>query len=121
MNFITQKSLPRRTFLRGAGAAMALPMLDSMVPALRAATKAPPRLAFVYVSHGVIWDEWKPKKVGFDFDITPNLKPIQALKSQINILSGLSHLQADTQGDGSGDHTRASSAWGAGACPPFDG
>jgi len=111
MNFITQKSLPRRTFLRGAGAVLALPMLDSMVPALRGATKAPPRLAFLYVSHGVIWAQWKPKQTGFDFDITPNLKPVEALKSQINILSGLSHLEADTKGDGSGDHTRASSAW----------
>jgi len=111
MNFITQKSLPRRTFLRGAGATLALPLLDSMVPALRAATAAPPRLAFVYVSHGVIWDQWKPKKTGYDFDITPNLKPVEALKGQFNILSGLSHLEADTKGDGSGDHTRASAAW----------
>ena len=111
MNFITQKSLPRRTFLRGTGAALALPMLDSMIPALRAQTKAPPRLAFIYVSHGVIWEQWKPKKTGFDFDISPNLKPVEALKSQFNILSGLSHLEADTKGDGSGDHTRASSAW----------
>ena len=85
MTFLTQKSLPRRTFLRGAGAALALPMLDSMIPALRAATKAPPRLAFVYVSHGVIWEQWKPKKVGYDFDITPNLKPVEALKDQFNI------------------------------------
>ena len=111
MNFITQKSLPRRTFLRGAGAALALPMLDSMVPALRAQAAPPPRLAFLYVSHGVIWAQWKPTKTGFDFDITPNLKPVEKLKGQFNILSGLSHLEADTKGDGSGDHTRASSAW----------
>jgi hypothetical protein len=111
MNFITQKSLPRRTFLRGAGAAIALPLLDSMAPALRAAPAAPPRLAFIYVSHGVIWSEWKPKTFGPNFDITPNLKPVEALKDQFNIISGLSHLEADTKGDGSGDHTRASAAW----------
>ena len=110
MTFITGKSLPRRTFLRGAGAALALPMLDSMMPALRAATKAPPRLGFVYVSHGVIFDQWKPVTEGA-FELTPNLLPLKNLHGKFNILSGLSHLEANTKGDGSGDHTRASAAW----------
>ena len=111
MTFITKKSVPRRTVLKGLGAALALPMLDSMVPALSAQAASTPRLGFVYVSHGVIFDQWKPAKVGADFELTPNLKPLEALRGQFNILTGLSHLEADTKGDGSGDHTRASAAW----------
>jgi len=111
MNFITKKSLSRRTILKGAGTALALPFLDSMVPALSAQTKFTPRVGFVYVSHGVIWDDWKPKTLGANFELTPNLKPLEKLRGQFNILSGLSHLEADTKGDGSGDHTRASAAW----------
>ena len=112
MTFITKKSLPRRTFLRGLGATVALPMLDSMIPALTAqALKPTPRLGWVYVSHGVIFDQWKPTKLGGGFELTPNLKPLGKMQGQFNILTGLSHLEADTKGDGSGDHTRASAAW----------
>jgi len=111
MNFITKRSLPRRTLLKGLGATLALPMLDSMVPALSAQAATTPRLGFVYVSHGVIFDQWKPTKIGAGFELTPNLKPLEKLQGQFNILTGLSHLEADTKGDGSGDHTRASAAW----------
>ena len=111
MTFITKKSLARRTMLKGLGATVALPVLDSMLPALSAQTIAPPRLGWVYASHGVIFDQWKPTKVGKGFDLTPNLKPLEKLNGQFNILTGLSHLEADTKGDGSGDHTRASAAW----------
>src|SRR5579863_9551249 len=111
MTFITRKSLARRTMLKGLGAAVALPVLDSMVPALTAQTAPTPRLGWVYVSHGVIFDQWKPSKIGRDFELTPNLKPLVNVRGQFNILTGLSHLEADTKGDGSGDHTRASAAW----------
>jgi hypothetical protein len=63
------------------------------------------------VSHGVIWSQWKPTTLGQGFELTPNLKPLEKLNGQFNILTGLSHLEADTKGDGSGDHTRASAAW----------
>ena len=99
MNFITKKSVHRRTFLKGAGATLALPLLDSMIPALSAQVKLTPRVGFVYVSHGVIWDDWKPKTVGANFEITKNLEPVKHLSGQFNILSGLSHLEADTKGD----------------------
>ncbi len=111
MTFITKKSVARRTLLKGIGASVALPVLDSMLPALSAQTTAPPRLGWVYVSHGVIFDQWKPTKAGKDFELTPNLKPLEKVNGQFNILTGLSHLEADTKGDGSGDHTRASAAW----------
>jgi hypothetical protein len=111
MTFVTRKSLARRTMLKGLGAAVALPVLDSMIPALTAQTAPTTRLGFVYVSHGVIFDQWKPAKVGKDFELTPNLKPLEKMHGQFNILTGLSHLEADTKGDGSGDHTRAAAAW----------
>jgi len=111
MTFITKKRMARRTMLKGLGASLALPMLDSMIPALSAATPSTPRLGWVYVSHGVIFDQWKPTKLGYGFELTPNLKPLEKLNGQFNVLTGLSHLEADTKGDGSGDHTRASAAW----------
>ena len=110
--FITKKQLPRRTFLRGMGVTMALPLLDSMVPALSAkSVTATPRMGFIYVSNGVIQDQWNPSGSGPGFELSPILKPLAAVKDYINILSGLAHLQADTFGDGTGDHPRASAAW----------
>jgi len=110
--FITKKSLARRTFLRAAGTTLALPLLDSMIPALSAKSAKPnPRLGFVYIANGVIQDQWNPTAVGTNFELTPILKPFEPVRSNINVLSGLAHLQADTFGDGTGDHPRASAAW----------
>ncbi|HEY6341821.1 MAG TPA: DUF1552 domain-containing protein [Bryobacteraceae bacterium] len=112
MTFVTKAALPRRMFLKGVGTAVALPMLDAMVPALRAKTAPPtPRLGFVYISNGVIQEQWNPEMAGRDFELTPILKPLAPVRAQINVLSGLAHLQADTFGDGTGDHPRASAAW----------
>ena len=111
MNIITKKSLDRRSFLRGAGTMLALPMLDAMAPALSAAPDRIPRLGFVYASHGVILDRWQPATEGHGFELTPILSPLENVKHQINILSKLAHLQADTFGDGTGDHPRASAVW----------
>ena len=112
MNFVTKAALQRRTFLRGLGTTLALPLLDAMVPALSAKSVSPaPRLGFIYIANGVIQDDWNPRSVGPNFDLPPILKPLGALKDQVNILSNLSHLQADTFGDGTGDHPRASAAW----------
>jgi len=112
MTFITKKALQRRTFLRGMGATVALPLLDAMVPALSAASlKSTPRLGFVYAANGVVQSRWIPKTTGRDFELSQNLKPLESLRSHINVLSGLSHLQADTFGDGTGDHPRSSAVW----------
>ena len=109
--FITKKSLPRRTFLRGLGVTMALPFLDSMVPALSAKSAKPtPRLGFVYVPNGIIQEQWFPATAGA-FELTPILKPLAPVNGQFNIVSGLAHLQANTFGDGVGDHPRASAVW----------
>ena len=109
--FLTRRALPRRTFLKGAGVTVALPLLDAMVPALKASTPSTPRLGFVYVSNGVIQEQWNPATAGSSFDLSPILKPLDPVREYVNILSGLAHLQADTFGDGTGDHPRASAVW----------
>src|SRR5262245_47094219 len=109
--FITKKALSRRTFLKGAGVTVALPFLESMSPALSAAPIPTPRLGFIYIANGVIQKQWNPTTTGPLTDLPPILKPVEALKDQLNVISGLAHLQADTFGDGTGDHPRASAAW----------
>ncbi len=98
--FITRMAIPRRTFLRGLGTTLALPMLDAMVPALAAAPKPTPRFSFLYIANGVIQEQWTPTTTGADYALTPILKPLEAFRSEINVISGLAHLQADTFGDG---------------------
>jgi hypothetical protein len=109
--FVTKTALSRRTFLRGAGATLALPFLDAMAPALRAQAPPPPRLGFVYVPNGVIPDQWIPSTLGPGFDLPPILAPLSPVHDHLNVLSGLAHLEANTKGDGTGDHTRASAVW----------
>jgi len=114
MNFVMKKSLERRAFLRGMGATLALPFLDAMVPALSVSAKAlspTPRLGFIYIANGVIQEQWVPATTGKNFELSPILKPLEPVKSHINVLSGLSHLAADTRGDGTGDHPRSSAVW----------
>ena len=112
MTFLTRKTLTRRTMLKGMGASVALPLLDSMMPALSAQSKqAPMRLGFVYAAHGVIHSEWKPRQTGRQYELSPNLQPLEGVRDHFNILTNLSHLEADSKGDGSGDHNRAAGAW----------
>jgi hypothetical protein len=109
---IRRMALPRRTFLRGMGATLALPFLDAMVPALSAKAAEPAlRLGFVYVPNGIIQEQWFPSTVGTGFELTRILGPIAPLRDHVNIVSGLAHLQANTFGDGVGDHPRASAVW----------
>ncbi len=115
MQFITKKHLPRRTFLRsalGAGVVtkIALPLLDSMVPSMTAlaATAASPksRLGFVYIPHGAVMDKWTPAREGAGFEFTPILKPLEAHRDKVVVISGLAAIAAESQGDGGGDHSR---------------
>lgn len=91
--FITRKHLSRRTVLQGAGASIALPLLDAMIPAATAlaqtAAAAKPRLAFIYFPHGAIMDHWTPEKEGHDYDMSPILKPLEPFRSKLTIVSGL--------------------------------
>ena len=112
MTFLTRKMLTRRTMLQGMGASIALPLLDSMIPALSAQSPvAPMRLGFVYAAHGVIHSEWKPRQTGRNYELSPNLQPLAGMRDHFNIFTNLSHLEADSKGDGSGDHNRAPAGW----------
>ncbi|HIM14299.1 MAG TPA: DUF1552 domain-containing protein [Acidobacteria bacterium] len=112
---ITQKALPRRTFLRGVGATLTLPFLDAMVPAAssvaRAVTTPARRVGFIYIPNGVIQDQWVPSKTGRNFDLSPILSPLESLRERVLVLSNLAHRQADSFGDGNGDHPRATAVW----------
>src|SRR6516225_1192805 len=96
--FISKKYLSRRTFLQGAGTTLALPFLESMIPAMtaQAATNSGTRLGFVYIPHGAIMDKWTPKTVGSDFEFTPILNPPAPMLSTVNVFSGLRHRAADS-------------------------
>lgn len=110
--FLTNLALDRRTFLRGVGATLALPLLDAMVPALRAnSVKPTPRLGFVYTPNGFIQEQWIPKTTGTDYQLTSTLMPLEPVRDNLLIVSNLAHLQANTFGDGVGDHPRASAVW----------
>jgi len=116
---IFKKAIPRRTFLKGAGCALALPLLDSMTPAFAAAgDTAASRLAFVYVPNGMIMDKWKPAQEGSSFDLPPILEPLAAFRDRFSVLSGLAHKSAQrAPGEGGGDHPRAGSAYLTGVHP----
>jgi hypothetical protein len=96
--FVTKKHLSRRTLLRGAGAALALPLLDAMIPASTAfaqtAAAPRPRMGFVYFPHGAIMSQWTPAADGRDFELPPLLKPLEPFKKQLTIVTGLENKHA---------------------------
>src|SRR5687768_7568023 len=96
--FIANVHLDRRTFLRGIGAAVALPFLDAMSPARTAlaATAAPgvPRLAFVYFPHGAVMGEWTPETAGPLVRLGRILEPFSAFSHRLTIVSGLENRHA---------------------------
>ncbi|HWG31734.1 MAG TPA: DUF1552 domain-containing protein [Steroidobacteraceae bacterium] len=91
--FITRKHLSRRTVLRGAGAVIALPLLDAMIPAATAlaatAANVKPRLGFVYFPHGAVMDRWKPEAVGTDFVFPQLIKPLEPYRKHTTVVTGL--------------------------------
>jgi hypothetical protein len=99
--FITKKHIARRTFLRGAGCAIALPLLDAMIPAhtalAKTAAKATPRMGFVYFPHGAIMEKWTPTAAGTAFEITPILEPLKNFQKQMTIISGLGNRPGESQ------------------------
>ena len=103
--FISKLSLPRRTFLRGVGAAIALPLLDAMVPALTPFAKAAaaPRTRFgaIYIPNGAIVDELFPKSFGTNWEFTPILKPLEPFKNQLVVVKNLTRSHPGSQ---VGDH-----------------
>ena len=107
--FVPRKSIDRRMMLRGIGAAVALPLLDSMVPALSAAAKPALRFGVVYVPNGIVMADWTPATEGRSFEFTPILKSLEPYRDQLTVLSGMNSLPPATlAGQNGGVHARAS-------------
>src|ERR1700689_1024220 len=98
MRLITKKHIPRRAFLRGVGVSLSLPLLDSMIPAqtplARTAAKPQFRMGLCFMPHGAVMNNWTPSKEGSDFEISPILKPLEAFKNDIVVVSNLAHHNA---------------------------
>ena len=111
----------RRTFLKGLGAAVSLPMLESMIPAraiaAAAAAQPPVRMAFMFVPNGVHMEEWKPVATGAHHDLPRILKPLTPVKRDLCVLSGLTQDQGRANGDGAGDHARSAGVFLTGVQP----
>ena len=111
--------IPRRSFLRGVSAMIALPALECMTPLARAAGGfsgksaggAPVRMAFVYSPNGRIMDRWTPEGVGANYKLSETLAPLAKHKAAFQVLSGLDHDKAKANGDGGGDHARANATF----------
>jgi hypothetical protein len=112
----------RRTFLKGLGTCMALPVLEAMVPPLRAVAAdaavgvrgtavSPLRMAFVYVPNGMNMSDWKPRQAGSEYELPPTLTPLGELRSDFQVITGLAQDKASPNGDGAGDHARASATF----------
>jgi hypothetical protein len=125
---ITNKTLPRRTFLRGVGATLALPLLDSMLPAfsrLSAAGKSAVRLGYVYTPNGIIGASdksprpfmWTPRTAGENFEFSPTIKALEPFRQHVNVFSGLAQVTGRALGDGPGDHARATATFLTGVHP----
>lgn len=111
--------LQRRTFLRGVGTTMALPLLEAMIPAKAwaAGATAPNRLLCIFFPNGAIMPDWTPASEGADFALSPTLEPLAKVKSKLCVLSGLMQDNARAKGDGPGDHARSAAAFLTGAHP----
>ena len=109
--FLTRMALSRRTFLRGLGATVALPLLDAMVPAASALASTPAnpvkRFGAVYIPNGVIMDQWTPRAEGRQFEFTPILKPLEPFRDRLVVVDNLSR----PGGDSATDHAVSSAGW----------
>jgi hypothetical protein len=106
--------IPRRTFLKGLGTAIALPALDSLLPSVASAASVaktfPNRMVFLYVPNGVHMPDWRPTAVGTRFELPYILEPLKNVQDKLTVLTGLTADKARPNGDGPGDHARALAA-----------
>lgn len=114
---VTKTALPRRTVLRGMGAALALPLLDAMVPALtptaRSAAAPRARLGCIYVPHGAIMERWTPAQSGRGFEFSPILKPLEPFRNQVVVVTNLTRPESGVDTN----HAGAPASWLAGVPP----
>ena len=119
--FLSKMALPRRTFLRGMGVSLGLPLLDAMVPAASAlantAAKPVRRLGFVYIPNGAVMPSWQPAGDGALTELSRTLSPLAPFQDQVIVPIGLSQKQAEALGDGNGEHSRAGTVWLSGVHP----
>src|SRR5918996_4774912 len=108
---ITKMALPRRTFIRGMGATLALPLLDAMVPAMSALSRVAPRFAAIYCGNGANMNDWTPATEGVGFAFSPILKPLEPFRDRTLVFTGLDNFPATDQGDSGGQHPRAAPAF----------
>ena len=126
MNML-HRALPRRTFLRGVGATLALPLLDSMATRVAAtgSSASPVRLGYMYTPNGIIGacDKsprpfmWTPKTTGANFEFSPTMKALEPYRNELNVCSGLAQVTGRALGDGPGDHARATATFLTGVHP----
>lgn len=111
--------LGRRTVLKGVGCAVGLPLLEAMLPrrGFAAESRPPLRMAFVSFPNGAIMDAWRPIGEGNAFEFGPTMQPLTAVKSHLNVFSGLAQENGFAKGDGAGDHARSSASLLTGAHP----
>src|SRR5688572_24715240 len=116
---ITKKSLPRRTFLRGAfGTLVAMPFMDAMIPALTAQAKRPFRFGAIYIPNGIYPQQWHPETAGTGFEFKPIMQPLEPFKNSLVTISGMK--APDGNPDMGGVHMGASAAWLNGTGPVTD-
>jgi hypothetical protein len=114
--FISKMSLPRRTFLRGMGVTVALPLLEAMVPAATtlaaSVAKRPTRAGFIYIPHGADMTSWTPSSAGANFELSRTLAPLAPFKESLVVVSNLMRAGGQTE-----MHAAAASGWLSGAIP----
>ena len=117
--FISKRHMPRRTFLRGVGATVALPLLDAMVPAMAAAPAGVSRYSFLHVPHGASPGYWMPTSSGKHWELSPILQPIAPFKDQITVISNTDHAMAGSLSpdESAGDHSRTAAVYLSAAHP----
>lgn len=116
------RPIPRRTVLRGVGTALALPLLEAMLPLNALAqsvptSKQPNRMAFLFVPNGMHMADWTPTTEGANFTLPYLLEPLKNVRESVSVLSGLAQNNARALGDGGGDHARSAAAWLTGCHP----
>jgi hypothetical protein len=118
---MAESRISRRTVLRGLGTAVALPMLEAMLPLSAVAQSlpkaAPNRLAFLFVPNGVNMEHWTPAEVGKNYALSSTLQPLEPLRKKFSVLTGLAQHNAHALGDGPGDHARSTAVWLTGVHP----
>src|SRR5580692_1507352 len=123
MRLITKKYIPRRTFLRGIGVTLSLPLLDSMIPAqtplAKTAAKPQFRMGLCFMPHGAVIANWTPAQEGANFEISRTLKPLEPFRDNLVVVSNLAHHNAAPAGpgDNGGDHTRSPAVFLSGVHP----